>query len=723
MTAPDGRLPPSQRWATIRRAAEAALDLSAPERSAHLERVCGADAALRDEVERLVAACERARRSGSFLAVPAAELFAPRSAALCTLRRALAGQYEIEREIGRGGMATVYVAYDRRHARQVAVKALDVALGAAVSAELFLSEIRVTARLTHPHILPLHASGEASGQLYYVMPYVEGESLRRRLRRERPLPVEVVVRLVREVASALDYAHRHDIVHRDIKPENILLVDGHAVVADFGIARAVSRAAGELREAGGHAGDTGVAPDAGRGRPAALLGTPAYMAPEQVLAEPTAGRSADLYALGLVAYEALNGAHPFGARPPREMLAAQVAQQPRPLGERRPDLPPGLTSLIMRLLAKAPEARPRSAGELVRELDAVFASPEDVAGLLAAAVRTRLAVGGGQGGAPIEGRTPEPGAHALYLKGRHVFGTRTNREGLLQAATYFEQALALDPGYARAHAGLSDVHARLAVFGYGLPGAELARARAAALEALARDATLAEAHTSLGHVLLVHDFDMAAAERELRRAIALDPGYTFARVPLAICLQDQGRFEEAVAELETARTLDPLAAVASQVLGRVYVNARQPDRAIRALGDALELNPQLDLSYQQLGHAYLQKGMATEAIDAFRRAAELSGARDSAHLGYAHAVLGERRVATRILRTLLASAATRYIPPFHVAMAYAGLGDVDAAFRWLERGYAERASFMDGVAVTPAFDALHEDPRWRRLIGRMRPGG
>src|SRR5437660_5792682 len=202
---------------------------------------------------------------------------------LARVQAALAGRYTIERELGRGGMATVYLAQDRKHHRQVAIKVLKPELAAALGPERFLREIDTAARLTHPHILPLHDSGEAAGLLYYVMPYVEGETLRDRLEREGQLPLEEAVRITREVASALSYAHSHDVVHRDIKPENILLSGGEAVVADFGIARALVAAGADKLT------DTGLA-----------VGTPGYMSPEQAMAEPRIDGRADTYALGAV---------------------------------------------------------------------------------------------------------------------------------------------------------------------------------------------------------------------------------------------------------------------------------------------------------------------------------------------------------------------------------------------------------------------------------------
>ncbi len=365
-------------------------------------------------------------------------------------------------------------------------------------------------------------------------------------------------------------------------------------------------------------------------------------------------------------------------------------------------------------LVRAPDGRVLWAESYDRAAGDIFAVQEEIARATAQALRARLGPGG-----RLSRPATDLAAYELYLKGRHILNTRSDGERLLQAVRYFAQAADSAPSYAPAYAGLSDAYAYMAVFAYRRAHDAFPKAMAAARKALALDDTLTEAHASLAHALCVYDFEWAAAEREFRRAVALDPGYTFARLAFAICLQDQERFAEAIEQLETARAADPLALHVGAVLGRVYVNARQPDRAIPVLQQTLELGPELDLVHQQLGHAYLQKGMFQEALTALRRAAELTGERDSAHLAYALAVMGARSEAEQIVQALLDPAAHRDVLPFHLAMVYAGLGDVDAAFEWLERGYEERASFMDGVKVTPAFDALRSDPRWERLLRNM----
>ena len=274
------------------------------------------------------------------------------------MKAALADRYAIDRELGHGGTATVYQAQDLKHGRAVAVKVLRPELAAALGAERFLREIEIAARLTHPHILPLHDSGEAGGFLYYVMPFVEGESLRDRLNREPQLPVEEAVRIAREVATALSHAHGHNLVHRDIKPENILLSGGEAVVADFGIARAIVAAGADKLT------DTGLA-----------VGTPGYMSPEQATgADHLDGRS-DVYSLGCVLYEMLVGHPPFLGTTAQEVLARHSLDAVPPLRTIRPELPPALERAVVKALAKSPADRFATATAFIEALTRAGAPP------------------------------------------------------------------------------------------------------------------------------------------------------------------------------------------------------------------------------------------------------------------------------------------------------------------------------------------------------------
>ena len=267
------------------------------------------------------------------------------------LSSALSGSYRVEREIGTGGMATVYLAQDLRHDRRVALKVLRAELAAVIGADRFLAEIKTTANLQHPHILPLHDSGTVDGTVFYVMPYVEGESLRDRLVREKQLPIDDAVRITREVAAALDYAHRHGVIHRDIKPENILLHDGSALVADFGIALAANTTGGNRMT------ETGMS-----------LGTPHYMSPEQAMGERELGPRSDVYALGCVCYEMLVGEPPFTGPTPQAIVAKVITEKAPFATTLRESVPRHVARAIQKSLSKLPADRFGSAGGFVEAL-------------------------------------------------------------------------------------------------------------------------------------------------------------------------------------------------------------------------------------------------------------------------------------------------------------------------------------------------------------------
>ena len=277
-------------------------------------------------------------------------------AVLARLREALKDSYLVERELGEGGAATVYLARDIKHERNVAIKVFKPELAETLGAERFSREIRTAANLQHPHILTVHDSGVAGGLLYYVMPYVEGESLRARITREGGLPIADVIRIMREVADALGTAHAAGVVHRDIKPDNVLLSGRHALVADFGVAKAISESTGRNAIT-----TLGVA-----------LGTPAYMAPEQAAADPHVDHRADIYALGILGYEMLTGEPPFVRRSPHEVLAAHVTEPAPAVSVRRQSVPPALEALIAKCLLKQPGDRFQSAGEVEAELERVM---------------------------------------------------------------------------------------------------------------------------------------------------------------------------------------------------------------------------------------------------------------------------------------------------------------------------------------------------------------
>ncbi|MDP9266267.1 MAG: serine/threonine protein kinase, partial [Chloroflexota bacterium] len=259
-------------------------------------------------------------------------------------------RYRIEREVGRGGMATVFLAHDLKHGREVALKFIHAQLADGLATERFRREIALLASLQHPHILPLYDSGESDGALFYVMPFIAGETLRGRLEREHRLPVEDAIRIAREVADALAYAHGHDVIHRDVKPENILMLEGHALVGDFGIARALDRAAGRRLTDAGFA-----------------VGTLSYMSPEQASGDPVDGRS-DLYSLGCVIYEMLTGDVPYSGATAMAVLAQRHTAPVIPVRQRRAEVPATVDAAVVKALALAPEDRFQSIAEFSEAL-------------------------------------------------------------------------------------------------------------------------------------------------------------------------------------------------------------------------------------------------------------------------------------------------------------------------------------------------------------------
>jgi serine/threonine-protein kinase len=272
------------------------------------------------------------------------------------VQAALAATYVIERELPRGGMSRVFVATEIALRRRVVLKVLAPDLAASLSTERFRREISLAARLQHPHIVPLLSSGLAGGHLYYTMPFVDGESLRERMNRERPMAMSDIITIIEAVAHALAYAHTQGIVHRDIKPENVMFFHGQAVVLDFGIGKALMSAT------------TGDSDQLRITQVGMSLGTPMYIAPEQAAGDPGLDHRADLYALGVVAYEMITGHPPFVSRSPQKVIEAHATQKPDAMGVRRPDLPRHVDATVMRMLEKRPADRPATGDEIVRGL-------------------------------------------------------------------------------------------------------------------------------------------------------------------------------------------------------------------------------------------------------------------------------------------------------------------------------------------------------------------
>ena len=706
---------PSQ-WERIDALFTAALERPPEQWGAYLAAVEDSD--LSGEVRSLLRAHEGRGRLDSI----ADELSGLRPAAASVrladlvgrLSAALGDRYRVERELGRGGMAIVLLAHDMKHRRNVALKVLQPDLATSIGPARFLQEIAIAAQLAHPHILPLHDSGEAGGLLYYVMPYVEGESLRGRLTREGRLALADALQITREVADALGYAHRLDIVHRDIKPENILFEAGHAVVSDFGIARAMTAAGGaDLAEAG------------------MVVGTPTYMSPEQAAGGGVDGRS-DLYSLGCVLYEMVAGEPPFSGATAHTVLRQHRTAEPPSLLARRVGVPEVVAAVVRRVLAKHPGDRFPTASRFAEALPlpGVPASRPSTsrgqrlrrrAGVAALLFATAIVTTSSEEREALE----NPAAYSAYLRGRHlVWGPDPAR-----AIPHLEHAIALDSGYARAYAGLADAFSQFGVLGSVPPRQAFERARALAARALALDATAPEAHTALGAVHFWFDWDWEQAGAEYRRAFQL--GRTGHLDHYVAYLTAMGNTTEAIREAERRLELDPLSASRNLALAWTYFMAGRHEASIEQLHRMLELHPGFAWAHIELAWNYAFTGRHAEAMIEARRAEGLLQPAEAATAGidfaiasvaHVYAIAGERGEARRLLAELVTSARQRYVDPFKFAVVHAGLGDVREALRWLERAFDTRSPQMVylGPMSRHFFARLRSEPRYRALQDRMR---
>ncbi|HEV8149974.1 MAG TPA: protein kinase, partial [Gemmatimonadales bacterium] len=578
-------------------------------------------------------------------------------------------RFRIEQEIGRGGMAVVYRAHDLHLDRFVAIKVLSENLSHSVGAERFQREIAVMAKLVHPGIVALFDSGESDGRLYYVMPFVAGENLRSRLIREQRMAVEDAVGFGADVAEALAYAHGAGIVHRDVKPENIFTVGGRAVLADFGIAHI----AGE--PSGPHLTSAGM-----------VLGTVAYMSPEQASGEARLDGRSDLYSLGCVLYELLSGATPFSADTPVGMLVKHLTEKPLPVRQRIAGLPAALDEIVMALLAKDPDQRPGTAADVARSLRSARQTATIAAPSPAAKDADRLVTDAQQ---------------AISLS---VSAGPAARSYLDQAAAYLKQALALDPRNARGLCALGTWHYTMARQGF-LPLEEAqARGRELVLDALTADARCADVHGALAKIALYYDDDCHAALRHIERSVSLDPANPEGLRFQSIVHKILGRTEEAVEIARAATTSAPDLPVSWNALGDALMAAGRNAEAIDALKQAIALQPGYGPALERLELAYSRLGELGLALDIRASRLRLGGQGERAGLlltdattaGAADAI---RRDLRRELQELLQKAdetdplAAYYLTRTladQIVLTCAALGEWHQAMDWVERAYARR---------------------------------
>jgi serine/threonine protein kinase/tetratricopeptide (TPR) repeat protein len=620
-------------------------------------------------------------------------------------KSALGERFEIERELGRGGSATVYLAHDRRLDRRVALKLLSADLSALVDADRFTREIRLTARLVHPHIVALFDSGEVDGRLYYVMPFIEGDTLRARLERDGPLPVEDVLRLVCDLAEALAYAHSQQIVHRDIKPENVFVCNGHAMLADFGIARA--SAAAEL-------------PATQLTQHGLALGTVAYMSPEQAMGDADVEGASDLYGVGCMLFELLTGSVPFRGPNAMSVVAQHLTAPPPTLKIDDTWRGPPLDAIMQQLLAKQPHGRPANASALLEMLRPLL-NPSGPPPTVVASAPSRIRP---------ESREAAESGRSYWTRG--MMGGPGSREKLELARTHLERALRLDPNNAEALTGLADTILVLGYRGFAPLAESVQRARDLWLEALAMDDGNAAVHISIGFAMLYWEDDFEGAGVELKRGFDLDRSSAYGPRSYGAWLKIADRLPEAIEMMRRAAAINPDAAVNFNALGDALMTAGRYDEAIEPLRQALRLNPQYEMALERLEITCHRAGRHEDAAFARRSLLAHHGRIERLalldegieKLGWAATREADVR---RELIQLLEQAASE--DPFintsssrqlsdRVIVAYAELGEWKSAMDWVERGYHRRPGRLRRVLTDFLFDrrGLAIDPRYAPLL-------
>ncbi|MBI3792682.1 MAG: protein kinase [Gemmatimonadetes bacterium] len=621
----------------------------------------------------------------------------------------LAERFSIVREVGRGGMATVFLATDHKLDRDVAVKVFDPGAEGSDAAERFQREITLTARLVHPHIVPLFDSGVAGAHRFFVMPFLQGETLRAKLARTGRFSVGDAVRVVADLCEALSYAHAMGIVHRDLKPENIFCVGERVLLADFGIATAAGSMSGMRLTA------TGM-----------VLGTAAYMSPEQAMGSHALDGRSDLYALGCVMYELLTGEPPFKGINVMAVIGQHVHAPVPDVTAMRADVPTSLGVLLQALLAKEPGQRPATAGDVLKWLR------PHLSGATQAHVPAPTGAHQAQRSSSEDTPTMAAVREGRALWNRGMTGGPGAREKLEMAKTYFERALALDPENPIALVGLGDTIHVLGYRGFTEEASAYAASQELRRKALALGDAVAEIHWSIGATQLYWEDDFETAGASFERAMALAPGSSEFQRFRAMWLKMAGRPLEALELMRSVVAHAPELPVVHNTLADVLMTLGRYDEAIGPLRQALKLNPKYDAALERLAMACHRAGLPADAASARRallgqRGLELRLVALDVDLkthGWTHARDADLE---RELADLLARAqredpfkdiGTSRQPSDNIIITLAELGRWTEAMDWVERGFHRRPGRLRRVLRDMPFNpgGLAIDPRYAPML-------
>ena len=633
-------------------------------------------------------------------------------------------RYSIAREIGRGGMATVWLAEDQQHSRRVAIKTLHPELAGAIGTDRFLREIRLTAQMQHPGIVPILDSGaltlpDGSNIPWYAMPFLEGESLRARLTRESQLPIDEALRIAEAVGQALEAAHRVDIVHRDIKPENIFLSGEHVYVVDFGVARAVATTDAERLTS------TGLA-----------IGTPAYMSPEQAVAGTVDARS-DQYSLAATLYEMLAGEPPFSGPNPQVTIARRLAESARPLSTVRSTVPPPVERATLRALERTPADRFPSVSSFLAALrapDSGVVRPARSRQLaLAFGVVALIAVGVAWYAFGRE-RPVDPEVLALYQRGVRAYDRRT-APGAAEALTALSEAIRRDSSYAPAWNVLAKTYARIYQRGFHVPDAPMDRILPLAVAAVERSLELDESNADAWatQAIVSHQVDPtdpATALRSVERSLALDSTDAPAWHQYAIINADLGNLTTALNGWRRSVRINPKYTQGLAFLALAHYWGGRYDSAAVWADSAVHVDPNYVLGRQTSSLVEIERKRfdvaQSQAEAAFRLAEDVEKVHAQANLALVKARAGHRNMA--MVDLLVAEVNAGAFAPLkahtavYLAEVHAALGDVAKALRALGMYDTPRdMHFQLHLRCSPTFAPLERDSTFRALLVVPRP--